>query len=106
MQFACVFFRCILIPISGTDPASVKPYNILITFFLLVYMSITVGRTSGFKATSYRISNSVSGRNGTRLYSYFPLLATIMACLFGNDSVILFGTLVLAYCANTTWVRV
>jgi len=80
--------------IVGTD--GVKPYNILILFFSLAYMSITLDVTGILKAAAYWVSN-VSGRSGTKLFIYFYLLITALSGFFGNDPMILSGTLFLVY---------
>jgi Na+/H+ antiporter NhaD/arsenite permease-like protein len=84
----------VLIRISGTD--GVKPYNILILFFSLAYMSITLDVTGILKAAAYGVSN-ISGNNGTKLFIYFYLLITALSGFFGNDPMILSGTLFLVY---------
>ena len=91
-----------LICLSGTD--GVKPYNILILFFSLAYMSITLDMTGIFKAAAYWVSN-VSGRSGTKLFIYFYLLITALS-LFGTDPMILSGTLFLVYYTDAAKVRI
>ena len=80
----------VLIRASGTD--GVKPYNILILFFSLAYMSITLDATGILKAAAYGVSN-ISGNNGTKFFIYFYLLITALSVFFGNDTMILSGTL-------------
>ncbi|KAK2462781.1 hypothetical protein APHAL10511_005172 [Amanita phalloides] len=83
--------------IVGVD--GVKPYNILILFFSLAYMSITLDVTGILKAAAYWVSN-MSGSNGTKLFIYFYLLITVLSGVFGNDPLILSGTLFLVYYTN------
>ncbi|KAF8728368.1 hypothetical protein AX14_006735 [Amanita brunnescens Koide BX004] len=59
-------------------------------------MSITLDVTGILKAAAYGVSN-VSGRNGTKLFIYFYLLITALSGFFGNDPMILSGTLFLVY---------
>lgn len=93
----------ILICLRGTD--GVKPYNILILFFSLAYMSITLDVTGILKAAAYWVSN-VSGRSGTKLFIYFYLLITALSGFFGNDPMILSGTLFLLYYTDAAKVRI
>ncbi|KAJ7822415.1 hypothetical protein B0H13DRAFT_2241642 [Mycena leptocephala] len=71
--------------IVGTD--GVKPYNILILFFSLAYMAITLDITGVNKG----------GSNGWKLYLYFYLMLTVLSVFLGNDPVILSGTAFLVY---------
>jgi Na+/H+ antiporter NhaD/arsenite permease-like protein len=80
--------------IVGTD--GVKPYNILILFFSLAYMSITLDVTGVLKAAAHWVSN-VSGRSATKLYINFYFMVTALSAILGNDPVILTGTLFLLY---------
>ncbi|KAH7906191.1 hypothetical protein BJ138DRAFT_660414 [Hygrophoropsis aurantiaca] len=80
--------------IVGTD--GVKPYNILILFFSLAYMAITLDVTGILKAAAYWVSNK-GGSNGWKLYFYFYIMLTFLSVLLGNDPVILSGTAFLVY---------
>jgi Na+/H+ antiporter NhaD/arsenite permease-like protein len=80
--------------IVGTE--GVKPYNILILFFSLAYMAITLDITGILEAAAYWVSNK-GGRNGWKLYLYFYVMLTLVSILLGNDPVILSGTAFLAY---------
>ena len=88
---------------SGTN--GVKPYNILILFFSMAYMSITLDATGLLRAAAHWVSN-ISGKSTTRLYINFYLMATALSAILGNDAVILSGTLFLLYYAEATGVRV
>ncbi|KDQ62115.1 hypothetical protein JAAARDRAFT_54131 [Jaapia argillacea MUCL 33604] len=80
--------------IVGTD--GVKPYNILILFFSLAYMAITLDITGILQAAAFWVSNR-GGSNGWKLYFYFYLMLTMLSVLLGNDPVILSGTAFLVY---------
>ncbi|KAF8218266.1 hypothetical protein K438DRAFT_1557886 [Mycena galopus ATCC 62051] len=80
--------------IVGTD--GVKPYNILILFFSLAYMAITLDITGVLQAAAFWVSNR-GGSNGWKLYLYFYLMLTVLSVFLGNDPVILSGTAFLVY---------
>ncbi|KAF8625329.1 hypothetical protein AX17_006871 [Amanita inopinata Kibby_2008] len=85
--------------IVGTE--GVKPYNILILFFSLAYMSITLDTTGVLEAAAYWVSNK-SGTNGWLLFINFYIMVTVLSAVLGNDPVILSGTLFLIYYTNAT----
>ncbi|KAF7368938.1 CitMHS domain-containing protein [Mycena venus] len=74
----------------------VKPYNILILFFSLAYMAITLDITGVLQAAAFWVSNK-GGSNGWKLYLYFYLMLTVLSVFLGNDPVILSGTAFLVY---------
>ncbi|KAF8550188.1 hypothetical protein OG21DRAFT_1469056 [Imleria badia] len=78
----------------GTE--GVKPYNILILFFSLAYMAITLDITGILQAAAFWVSNK-GGDNGWKLYLYFYVMLTLLSILLGNDPVILSGTAFLVY---------
>ncbi|KAJ7135428.1 hypothetical protein C8R43DRAFT_1020982 [Mycena crocata] len=80
--------------IVGTE--GVKPYNILILFFCLAYMAITLDLSGVLEAAAYWVSNK-GGTNGRKLYFYFYVMLTLLSVLLGNDPVILSGTVFLVY---------
>ncbi|KIJ63952.1 hypothetical protein HYDPIDRAFT_112439 [Hydnomerulius pinastri MD-312] len=80
--------------IVGTE--GVKPYNILILFFSLAYMAITLDITGILQAAAFWVSNK-GGSNGWKLYFYFYVMLTLLSVLLGNDPVILSGTAFLVY---------
>ena len=80
--------------IVGTE--GVKPYNILILFFSLAYMAITLDITGVLQAAAFWVSNQ-GGYNGWKLYLYFYVMLTVLSILLGNDPVILSGTAFLVY---------
>ena len=81
----------------GTE--GVKPYNIIILFFSLAYMAITLDITGILEAAAFWVSNK-GGHNGWKLYFYFYVMFTLLSILLGNDPVILSGTAFLAYYAR------
>uniref|UniRef100_A0A0W0EVF1 Citrate transporter-like domain-containing protein n=2 Tax=Moniliophthora roreri TaxID=221103 RepID=A0A0W0EVF1_MONRR len=85
--------------IVGTD--GVKPYNILILFFSLAYMAITLDITGILQAAAFWVSNK-GGSHGWKLYFYFYVMLTILSVVLGNDPVILSGTVFLVYYTNAT----
>lgn len=80
--------------IVGTD--GVKPYNILILFFSLAYMAITLDITGILQSAAFWVSNK-GGSNGWKLYTYFYIMLTLLSIMLGNDPVILSGTAFLIY---------
>ena len=78
----------------GTE--GVKPYNIIILFFSLAYMAITLDITGILQAAAFWVSNK-GGHNGWKLYLYFYIMLTLLSILLGNDPVILSGTAFLVY---------
>ncbi|KAL1760701.1 hypothetical protein FB107DRAFT_202312 [Schizophyllum commune] len=80
--------------IVGTD--GLKPYNVLILFITLAYMSITLDATGLLKAVAFWVSNK-GGTSGPRLYIYFYAMLTLLTVFIGNDPVILSGTVFLLY---------
>ncbi|CCG83232.1 Arsenite efflux transporter ArsB-like, puative [Taphrina deformans PYCC 5710] len=90
----CIPIQVVWDGIRGTD--GVKPYNILILFFGLAYMSISLDMTGVLQAAAFWISNK-GGKSGYRLYTYFFLMSLSLAVILGNDPVILSGTAFLVY---------
>jgi len=80
--------------LSGTD--GVKPYNILILFFSLAYMAITLDITGVLQAAAFWVSNK-GGSNGWKLFFYFYIMLTVLSVFLGNDPIILSGTAFLVY---------
>ncbi|THU97657.1 hypothetical protein K435DRAFT_838531 [Dendrothele bispora CBS 962.96] len=85
--------------IVGTD--GVKPYNILILFFSLAYMAITLDVTGILQSAAFWVSNK-GGSNGWKLYFYFYVMLTVLSVVLGNDPVILSGTVFLVYYTSAT----
>ncbi|KAK0205523.1 hypothetical protein DFS33DRAFT_1474222 [Desarmillaria ectypa] len=85
--------------IVGTD--GVKPYNILILFFTLAYMAITLDVSGLLQAAAFWVSNK-GGSNGWKLFFYFYVMLTLTSGIVGNDPVILSGTVFLVYYTKAT----
>ena len=90
----CLDLAVIRNGIVGTE--GIKPYNILILFFSLAYMAITLDITGVLQAAAFWISNN-GGHNGWKLYLYFYIMLTLLAILLGNDIVIFSGTAFLVH---------
>jgi Na+/H+ antiporter NhaD/arsenite permease-like protein len=75
---------------------NVKPYNILILFFSLAYMAITLDITGILQSAAFWVSNK-GGSNGYKLFFYFYVMLTTLSVVLGNDPVILSGTAFLVY---------
>jgi Na+/H+ antiporter NhaD/arsenite permease-like protein len=90
----CIPFEVVWDGIKGTD--GVKPYNILILFFALAYMSISLDMSGILQASAFWVANK-GGRSGFRLYTYFYLMSLSLSVVLGNDPVILSGTAFLTY---------
>jgi Na+/H+ antiporter NhaD/arsenite permease-like protein len=81
----------------------VRPFNILLFFFSLAYMAMSLGihfhlqsmivLTGVLEAVAFWVSNR-GGTSGRRLYLYFYLMTTALSAVLpvGNDPVILSGT--------------
>jgi hypothetical protein len=87
----------------------VRPFNILLFFFSLAYMAMSLGihpisnlcilmidLTGVLQAAAFWVSNR-GGTSGRRLYLYFYLMTTALSAVLGNDPVILSGTAFLVY---------
>lgn len=85
--------------IVGTN--GVKPYNILILFFSLAYMAITLDITGILQAAAFWVRNK-GGSHGYKLFIYFYIMLTALSVVIGNDPVILSGTAFLVYYTNVT----
>ncbi|CAA7262487.1 unnamed protein product [Cyclocybe aegerita] len=72
----CLGPRNIRDGIVGTD--GVKPYNILILFFSLAYMAITLDITGVLQAAAFWVSNK-GGNNGWKLFLYFYMMLTALS---------------------------
>jgi Na+/H+ antiporter NhaD/arsenite permease-like protein len=95
-----MYYPRFFIRIRGTD--DIKPYNVLILFFSLSYIAITLDVTGIFTAAAYWVGN-VSGRSGVKLrFISFYFLITVLSCFFGNYPMIFSGTLFLVYYTDVT----
>ncbi|XP_055337128.1 uncharacterized protein LOC129587414 [Paramacrobiotus metropolitanus] len=90
----CIPFSVFRDGIMGAE--GIKPYNIMILFFSLAYMAISLDLTGLLQAAAFWIANN-GGRQGIRLYTSFYLFSTLLSIILGNDPVILSGTAFLVY---------
>ena len=98
----CIPISVVWDGIRGTD--GIKPFNILILFFGLAYMSISLDLTGILQAAAFWVSNK-GGNSGHRLYLYFFLFSVLLAVVLGNDPVILSGTAFLVYFTKVAEVK-
>ncbi|KAF7985519.1 hypothetical protein HWV62_3741 [Athelia sp. TMB] len=90
----CVDPAVIRTGIVGSE--GIEPYNILILFFSLAYMAITLDVTGILEAAAHWVRNR-GGSNGRRVFIYFYVMLTLISVVVGNDPVILTGTAFLTY---------
>ncbi|BFZ61765.1 hypothetical protein YB2330_002840 [Saitoella coloradoensis] len=90
----CIGWSVVGNGIAGTD--GIVPYNILILFFSLAYMAISLDLTGILQSAAFWVCNK-GGSKGRVLYFYFYLLTTGLSVVLGNDPVILSGTAFLVY---------
>src|ERR1700691_2483238 len=74
----------------------IKPYNILLLFFSLAYMAITLDVTGILEAAAHWVRNK-GGTSGRKVFIFFYILLTLVSMVVGNDPVILTGTAFLTY---------
>lgn len=74
----------------------IKPYNIIILFFSLAYLAITLDVTGILEAAAHWVRNK-GGSSGRTVFVYFYILLTCVSMIVGNDPVILTGTAFLTY---------
>jgi Na+/H+ antiporter NhaD/arsenite permease-like protein len=74
----------------------IKPYNIIILFFSLAYMAITLDVTGILEAAAHWVRNK-GGTSGRKVFIFFYILLTLVSMVVGNDPVILTGTAFLTY---------
>jgi Na+/H+ antiporter NhaD/arsenite permease-like protein len=80
--------------IVGTE--GVKPYNILLLFFSLAYMAISLDLTGVLQSAAFAVANK-GGTSGRKTYIMFYGMLTCFSMILGNDPVILSGTVFLVY---------
>ncbi|CAG8503720.1 287_t:CDS:2, partial [Scutellospora calospora] len=74
----------------------IQPYSIMILFFALAYICISLDVTGFVEYCAYGFSNR-SGNNGKKLFTYFYILFNLMSAFTSNDVVVLTGTIFLVY---------
>jgi Na+/H+ antiporter NhaD/arsenite permease-like protein len=80
---------------------NVKPYDVLVLFISLAYISIALDGTGALEATAFYVSKR-GGSSGRLLFTYLYAFFLLTACIVGNDPLILSGTPFLAYLAQHT----
>ncbi|ORZ20752.1 arsenical pump membrane protein-domain-containing protein [Absidia repens] len=74
----------------------VEPYSILILFYSLAYICVSLDMTGIFQFLAFRVSKQ-AGSRGRLAFTLFYILTSLMSGLTSNDVVILTGTAFLAY---------
>ncbi|KAI8340922.1 citrate transporter-domain-containing protein [Chlamydoabsidia padenii] len=74
----------------------IQPYSILILFYSLAYICVSLDMTGIFQFLAFWVSKR-AGSRGRLAFTLFFLLTSIMSGLTSNDVVILTGTAFLAY---------
>lgn len=80
---------------------NVKPYDVLVLFISLAYISIALDGTGALEATAFYVSKR-GGSSGRLLFTYLYAFFLLTACIVGNDPLILSGTPFLAYLSHHT----
>ena len=82
--------------IVGAPGTGVEPYAVMILFFSLAYICISLDMTGIFQFAAFWISRR-GGGGGQKVFLSFFLLSTLMSGLAGNDVVVLTMTPFLVY---------
>ncbi|KAF9932907.1 hypothetical protein FBU30_007066 [Linnemannia zychae] len=82
--------------IVGAPGSGVEPYAVMILFFSLAYICISLDMTGVFQYAAFWISQR-GGGSGQRVFLSFFLLSTVMSGLASNDVVVLTMTPFLVY---------
>jgi Na+/H+ antiporter NhaD/arsenite permease-like protein len=110
----CIPWSVIRDGITGGS-SGVQPFNIMILFFSLAYLAISLGQislaytltldlTGILQSAAFWVSNR-GGTSGRRLFLYFYLMTTGLSSILGNDPVILSGTAFLVYFTKVAEVK-
>ena len=83
---------------------NVKPYDVLVLFIALAYISIALDGTGAIEAAAFAVSKR-GGTSGLRLFTYLYLFILGVGCIVGNDPLILSGTPFLAYLTQHTGIE-
>ncbi|KAF9912966.1 hypothetical protein EC991_007580 [Linnemannia zychae] len=82
--------------IVGAPGSGVEPYAVMILFFSLAYICISLDMTGVFQYAAFWISKR-GGGSGQRVFLSFFMLSTVMSGLTSNDVVVLTMTPFLVY---------
>ena len=80
---------------------NVKPYDVLVLFISLAYISIALDGTGAIEAVAFWVSKR-GGSSGMRLFTYLYAFMLGAGCVVGNDPLILSCTPFLAYLTHHT----
>lgn len=83
---------------------NVKPYDVLVLFISLAYISIALDGTGALEAVAFWVSKR-GGSSGIRLFTYLYIFFFGVGCIVGNDPLILSGTPFLAYLTQHTGIE-
>ncbi|KAG9785591.1 hypothetical protein KCU88_g2448, partial [Aureobasidium melanogenum] len=75
---------------------TIKPYDVLVLFISLAYISIALDGTGALEAVALWVSKR-GGSSGRLLFTYLYSFFLLTACIVGNDPLILSGTPFLGY---------
>ena len=89
----------LVIGIVGTS--TIRPYMIIILFFSLAYVCISIDLTGFFEYLALSAAKK-SGSSGKKLFSYFFLLSAVLTIFTSNDIVILTLTPIIVYFCKYT----
>jgi arsenical pump membrane protein len=89
----------IFIGIVGTS--TIRPYMIIILFFSLAYVCISIDLTGFFEYLALTAAKK-SGSSGKKLFFYFFLLSSVLTIFTSNDIVILTLTPIIVYFCKYT----
>lgn len=90
-----------VLPVGILGTATIKPYIIIMLFFSLAYVCISIDLT-GFFAYLSLLAAKKSGSSGKKLYFYFFLLSSALTAFTSNDIVILTLTPIIIYFCTYT----
>jgi Na+/H+ antiporter NhaD/arsenite permease-like protein len=76
--------------------SSIFPIDVMAFFLTLAYIAISLDASGLIRWLAFKVLQR-SGHNGKRLYLYLYIFFYLLACVVGNDPVILSGTAFLAY---------
>lgn len=83
---------------------NVQPYDVLVLFISLAYISIALDGTGALEAIAFWVSKR-GGSSGLKLFTYLYTFFLGVGCIVGNDPLILSGTPFLAYLTHNTGIE-
>ncbi|TVR65217.1 MAG: hypothetical protein EA426_00145 [Spirochaetaceae bacterium] len=84
---------------------NVRPWEIMVVFFTVAYMSASTDVSGVFDAIAFSVARRARG-NGTALFWYFYLVASVFTVFTSNDIVILTLTPIIVYVGRHARVNV